>query len=37
MSVYGGGGHAGAGACLLPAAGADARIAEIVSTLQRNG
>ena len=37
MSVYGGGGHAGAGACLLPAASADARIAEIVSTLQRNG
>ena len=37
MSVYGGGGHAGAGACLLPPAGADARIAEIVSTLERNG
>ena len=37
MSVYGGGGHAGAGACLLPAASADAKIAEIVSTLQRNG
>ena len=37
MSLHGGGGHAGAGACLLPAAGADARIAEIVSTLQRNG
>jgi hypothetical protein len=37
MSVHGGGGHAGAGACLLPAATADARIAEIVSTLQRNG
>jgi len=37
MSVYGGGGHAGAGACLLPPAAADARIAEIVSTLERNG
>jgi nanoRNase/pAp phosphatase (c-di-AMP/oligoRNAs hydrolase) len=37
MSVYGGGGHAGAGACLLPPATADARISEIVSTLERNG
>jgi hypothetical protein len=36
MSLYGGGGHAGAGACLLPTATADARIAEIVSTLKRN-
>jgi hypothetical protein len=36
MSLYGGGGHAGAGACLLPAATADARITEIVSTLKRN-
>jgi hypothetical protein len=37
MSLHGGGGHAGAGACLLPAASADRRIAEIVSALQRNG
>jgi hypothetical protein len=37
MSLYGGGGHAGAGACVLPSATADARIAEIVSTLERNG
>ncbi len=36
MSLYGGGGHAGAGACLLPAATADARIAEIVTALKRN-
>jgi hypothetical protein len=37
MSLYGGGGHAGAGACTLPPATADARIADIVSTLKRNG
>jgi hypothetical protein len=37
MSLYGGGGHAGAGACSLAAATADAQIAEIVATLQRNG
>ena len=37
MSLYGGGGHAGAGACLLPPATADARIAEILSTLKRSG
>jgi hypothetical protein len=36
MSLYGGGGHAGAGACLLPPASADARIADIVATLKRN-
>lgn len=36
MSLYGGGGHAGAGACRLPPATADAKIAEIVSTLERN-
>jgi len=36
MSLYGGGGHAGAGACLLSAATAETQIAEIVSTLQRN-
>jgi hypothetical protein len=37
MSLYGGGGHAGAGACLLLPASADAQIAEIVGALQRNG
>jgi hypothetical protein len=37
MSLYGGGGHAGAGACLLPAATADAQIAEIVEALKRSG
>ena len=35
--LYGGGGHAGAGACLPAPATTDARIAEIVSTLERNG
>jgi hypothetical protein len=37
MSLYGGGGHAGAGACLLDPAAADTRIAEIVAALRRNG
>jgi hypothetical protein len=37
MSLYGGGGHPGAGACLLDPATADARIAEIVKSLERNG
>jgi nanoRNase/pAp phosphatase (c-di-AMP/oligoRNAs hydrolase) len=37
MSLYGGGGHAGAGACTLAPATADARIADIVATLKRNG
>jgi hypothetical protein len=37
MSLYGGGGHAGAGACLLAPANADAQIAEIVGALKRNG
>jgi hypothetical protein len=36
MSLYGGGGHAGAGACLLAAATADTQIAEIVAALDRN-
>ena len=36
MSLYGGGGHAGAGACTLDPASADARIAEIVTSLTRN-
>ncbi len=37
MSLYGGGGQAGAGACLLPVANAEAQIAEIVGALKRNG
>lgn len=37
MSLYGGGGHPGAGACVLDPATADARIAEIVGALKRNG
>jgi hypothetical protein len=37
MSLHGGGGHAGAGACVLDPATADARIAEIVGALKRNG
>jgi hypothetical protein len=37
MSLYGGGGQAGAGACLLAPATADAQVAEIVAALQRNG
>jgi hypothetical protein len=36
MSLYGGGGQSGAGACVLPADTADAKIAEIVNALQRN-
>jgi len=37
MSLHGGGGHVGAGACQLAPATADARIAEIVETLKRSG
>lgn len=37
MSYYGGGGHRGAGTCLLPAAEADALIDSIVATLKLNG
>jgi hypothetical protein len=37
MSQYGGGGHRGAGTCLLPAAQGEALIAEIIDTLKRNG
>ncbi len=36
LSLYGGGGHAGAAACVVPAALADARVAEIVASLKRN-
>jgi hypothetical protein len=37
MSLHGGGGHPGAGACVLPPETADAKIAEIVGALKRNG
>ena len=37
MSRYGGGGHRGAGTCLLPAQEAEALIAEIIGTLKLNG
>ena len=37
MSRYGGGGHRGAGTCLLPAANADALIAEMVATMKKDG
>jgi hypothetical protein len=37
MSRYGGGGHRGAGTCLLPAEKADALIAEIVATMKKDG
>ncbi len=35
MSMYGGGGHAGAGSCQIPSASADARIQDILTGLQR--
>jgi len=37
MSRYGGGGHRGAGTCLLPAAKADALLAELIATLKKDG
>lgn len=37
MSRYGGGGHKGAGTCLLPAEKADALIAEMLATMKRDG
>ncbi len=37
MSLHGGGGHVGAGACQLAPATADSHIAEIVETLKRSG
>ncbi len=37
LSLYGGGGHPGAAACVLPERRADAAIAEIVAALKRNG
>ncbi|MBV8519474.1 MAG: exopolyphosphatase [Acidobacteria bacterium] len=37
MSRYGGGGHRGAGTCQLPLADAEAKIAEILETIRRDG
>lgn len=37
MSKYGGGGHKGAGTCLLPAARADALIAEMMAAMKKEG
>jgi hypothetical protein len=37
MSRYGGGGHKGAGTCLLPVEKADPLIAEIIATMKRDG
>ncbi len=37
MARYGGGGHRGAGTCLLPAANAEACIAEIVGLMKKDG
>jgi hypothetical protein len=37
MSTYGGGGHKGAGTCLLPAESAEARIAEMIATMRKDG
>jgi nanoRNase/pAp phosphatase (c-di-AMP/oligoRNAs hydrolase) len=37
MARYGGGGHRGAGTCLLEAASAEAQIAEIIDTMKKDG
>jgi hypothetical protein len=37
MSLYGGGGHRGAGSCMLPTETADAQVRQIVDTLRSNG
>jgi hypothetical protein len=37
MSLYGGGGHKGAGSCMLPLPTADAQVRQIVDTLRANG
>ena len=37
MSHYGGGGHHGAGTCILPYEKTEEAIEEIVTTLKRNG
>jgi nanoRNase/pAp phosphatase (c-di-AMP/oligoRNAs hydrolase) len=36
MSLYGGGGQAGAGACVIPSANVDEKVGEIVAALQRH-
>ena len=37
MSRFGGGGHRGAGTCLLPAVTADAQIAQMLAALKKDG
>jgi hypothetical protein len=37
MSRYGGGGHRGAGTCLLPAQGTEAALAELIAAIKRDG
>jgi nanoRNase/pAp phosphatase (c-di-AMP/oligoRNAs hydrolase) len=37
MSRYGGGGHKGAGHCLLPAAQAEEKITEMIGTMKKDG
>lgn len=37
MSKYGGGGHRGAGTCLLPASRADERVAEMIAIMKKDG
>jgi hypothetical protein len=37
MSRYGGGGHRGAGTCLIPADRAEEKIAELIETMKRDG
>jgi len=37
MARFGGGGHRGAGTCLLPAAVADHKIAEMIATMKKDG
>jgi hypothetical protein len=37
MSLYGGGGHKGAGSCMLPEETADAQVRQMIDTLRANG
>ena len=37
MSLYGGGGHKGAGSCMLPVETADAQVRQMIDTLRGNG
>jgi len=37
MSLYGGGGHKGAGSCMLPPETADAQVRQMIDTLRANG